>query len=105
MCHLKEIENGFQNILFTFGSTEPRLRANLFCWYAQSGSERTSFSGSTVNHPPKSKGSDIIRALCGVLWKWNKSAKMKEKCAKPNSTSSEPITARPHAGHPTRLDV
>ena len=48
MCHFKETEHGCQNIIFILGDAEPPFRANLLFGYAQSGSERTSFSGSTV---------------------------------------------------------
>ena len=48
MCHFKEIDVGLKNIISNFGGTEPPIRANLLFGYAQSGSERTSFSGSTV---------------------------------------------------------
>ena len=51
MCHSKEIENGCINIIFKFGGTEPPFQANLLFGYAQSGSERSSFSGSTVRKP------------------------------------------------------
>ena len=54
MCHFKEIEHGCKNIIYLIylffggGGTEPTFRANLLFGYTQSGSERTSFSGSTV---------------------------------------------------------
>ena len=47
MCNFKEIEKDVK-ALFDLGGTEPPFRANLLFGYAQSGSERTSFSGSTV---------------------------------------------------------
>ena len=49
MCHFKEIENVCKNFILNFGGTEPPFRANLLYKYAQSGFERTSFSGSAVN--------------------------------------------------------
>ena len=46
-AHFKEIDFGL-NDFFNLWGTEPPFRANLLFGYAQSGSERTSFSGSTV---------------------------------------------------------
>ena len=48
MYHFKEIENEWKNSIFKFWGTEPSFRANLLVGYAQSGSERISFLGSTV---------------------------------------------------------
>ena len=48
MCHFKEIQNGCKNIIVDLGGTKPPFRANLLFEYVQSGSERTSFLGSTV---------------------------------------------------------
>ena len=45
MCHCKEIENGCKKIMLICLRTEHHFRANLLLGYAQSGSERTSFSG------------------------------------------------------------
>ena len=52
-CYFKEIENESKNLIFILGGTEPPFRANLLLGYYQSGSERTSFSGSTIQdfHP------------------------------------------------------
>ena len=51
MCHFKEIEIGCINDKMSIKGTEPPVpfRASLLFGYAQSGYERTSFSGSTVN--------------------------------------------------------
>ena len=49
MCHCKEIEHGCKNIISNFWGTDPPFRANLLFGCAQGGSERTSFSGSTVH--------------------------------------------------------
>ena len=49
MCHFKKKRKWMcKNNIFKFGGSEPPFRANLLFWYAQSGSKRTSFSGSTV---------------------------------------------------------
>ena len=48
MCHFKEIETGCKNIIFNFGGTEPPFRANHLFGHAQSGYDRTSFSGATL---------------------------------------------------------
>jgi hypothetical protein len=57
MGHFKEIEIGCINDTISLGGTEPPLRANLLFGYAQSGSERASFSGSTVVVP---SGSQVV---------------------------------------------
>ena len=48
MCHFKEIGNGCKKHYFNLWGTEAPFRANLLFGYAQSGSERNSFSGSTA---------------------------------------------------------
>ena len=48
MCNFKKVDFRWKNMIFNLGGTEPPFRANFIFGYAQSGSERTSFSGSTV---------------------------------------------------------
>ena len=63
MCHFKEIAFWLKNIIFDFGCTEPPFRV------CSSGSERTSFSGST--ELPFSPTIIVIHELCFGVTRWH----------------------------------
>ena len=69
MCHSKEIEIGCKKRIYNLGGTDPPFRANLLFGYVQSGSERTSFSGSTVRVVVK----ELSPKMYSLFFSWTRS--------------------------------